>query len=80
MLDVEWAGRLNYESAWDWQKKLVAERQAMPTLDDRLLLLEHSPTYTLGRNGDLNNLLLDPKTVDELGFSVHRVERGGDIT
>ncbi len=80
MLDIEWAGRLNYEIAWDWQKKLVAEREITPELDDILLLLEHPPTYTLGRNGRLNNLLLDQAALDELGFSVHRVDRGGDIT
>ena len=80
MLDIEWAGRLDYESAWDWQKKLVAERNLTPELDDKLLLLEHPPTYTLGKNGRLENLLLDQKTLDELGFAVHRVDRGGDIT
>lgn len=80
MLDIEWAGRLNYEIAWDWQKSLVAERELTPDLDDKLLLLEHPPTYTLGRHGDLDNLLLDQATLDELGFAVHRVDRGGDIT
>ena len=80
MLNIEWAGRLDYERAWDWQKKLVAERDLSPELDDKLLLLEHPPTYTLGRHGRLENLLLDQSTLDELGFSVHRVDRGGDIT
>ena len=80
MLNIEWAGRLDYERAWDWQKKLVTEREMSPELDDILLLLEHPPTYTLGRHGRLDNLLLDEATLDELGFSVHRVDRGGDIT
>ena len=80
MLNIEWAGRLDYERAWDWQKKLVTEREMSPELDDILLLLEHPPTYTLGRHGRLDNLLLDQATLDELGFSVHRVDRGGDIT
>ena len=80
MLNIEWAGRLDYERAWDWQKKLVTEREMSPELDDILLLLEHPPTYTLGRHGRIDNLLLDQATLDELGFSVHRVDRGGDIT
>jgi len=80
MLDIEWAGRLNYLDAWDWQKQLVAERENSPNMDDKLLLLEHPPTYTLGRHGSLDNLLLDQATLDELGFTVHRVDRGGDIT
>lgn len=80
MLEVEWAGRLDYLSAWDWQKRLVVERELAPELDDMLLLLEHPPTYTLGRHGRSENLLLDQATLDELGFTVHRVDRGGDIT
>ena len=80
MLDIEWAGMLDYKRAWDWQKNLVAERDLSPKLDDKLLLLEHPPTYTLGRHGRLENLLLDQASLDELGFTVHRVDRGGDIT
>ena len=80
MLDIEWAGRLDYDRAWDWQKKLVAERELTPDLDDKLLLLEHPPTYTLGRHGRLENLLLDQAAIDKLGFVVHHVDRGGDIT
>lgn len=80
MLDIEWAGRLEYETAWERQKKLVAEREQNPNLDDKLLLLEHPPTYTLGRHGSLDNLLLDQATLDDRGFTVHRVDRGGDIT
>ena len=80
MLDIKWAGQLNYERAWDWQKRLVAERELDSALDDKLLLLEHPPTYTLGRHGLLDNLLLDQASLDEQGFSVHRVDRGGDIT
>lgn len=80
MLIVEWAGRLAYDDAWEWQKRLVAEREENPDLDDRLLLLEHPPTYTLGRHGRIENLLLDQDTLAEHGFSLHRVDRGGDIT
>jgi lipoate-protein ligase B len=80
MLDIEWVGRLAYATAWKWQKSLVAEREQNPALDDKLLLLEHPPTYTLGRHGRLENLLLNQKTLDDRGFTVHRVDRGGDIT
>lgn len=80
MLEIEWLGKFEYEPAWEYQKKLVAERQQDPLLDDKLLLLEHPPTYTLGRHGSIDNLLLDRQTLDEHGFTVHRVDRGGDIT
>jgi lipoyl(octanoyl) transferase len=80
LLLVEWAGQVNYLKAWDRQKELVAERENTPDLDDYLLLLEHPPTYTLGRHGRLENLLLDEKALMERGIAYHQVDRGGDIT
>ena len=44
-------GRVPYQQAWDLQAELVAARQ-QPDAPDRLLLLEHPPTYTLGTAGD----------------------------
>ena len=80
MVEVEWAGQVNYDVAWDWQKSLVAERTESSDLADKLLLLEHPHTYTLGRRGKMENLLWDEATLAEKGVSVHRVDRGGDIT
>lgn len=79
-VEVEWAGQVDYDVAWDWQKSLVAERTASPDVPGKLLLLEHPHTYTLGRRGKLENLLWDADTLAEKGVSVHRVDRGGDIT
>lgn len=80
MVVVEWAGQVDYIAAWEWQKSLVAERTTSLDLPDRLLLLEHPPTYTLGRSGHLENLLLDEATLAERGVSLYWVDRGGDIT
>ncbi|MCB9422009.1 MAG: lipoyl(octanoyl) transferase LipB [Ardenticatenaceae bacterium] len=80
MIEVEWAGQVAYDAAWEWQKLLVAERTESPDLADKLLLLEHPHTYTLGRRGKIENLLWDEATLTEKGVSVHRVDRGGDIT
>ncbi len=80
MIEVEWAGQVAYDVAWDWQKSLVAERTESPDLVDKLLLLEHPHTYTLGRRGKMENLLWNEATLAEKGVSVHRVDRGGDIT
>ncbi|GAB4263400.1 MAG: lipoyl(octanoyl) transferase LipB [Candidatus Promineifilaceae bacterium] len=80
MLEVIWAGQVAYDVAWDWQKQLVAQRQASPELPDVLLLLEHPHTYTLGRRGKRENLLWDGATLAQKGVSVHHVDRGGDIT
>lgn len=79
-LDIEWLGRMDYGAAWDLQKELVASRTADPALPHKLLLLEHPPTYTLGRSGDEANLLLDEQARAACGVSLYRVDRGGDIT
>jgi len=47
---------------------------------DVLLLLEHTPVVTLGRNGDWNNLLVSEETLRMRGVSRHHIDRGGDIT
>ena len=49
-------------------------------IPDTLLLLEHPPTYTLGRSGHAENLLLDEAQLAARGITVHQVDRGGDIT
>ncbi len=80
MVEVEWAGQVAYDDAWEWQKTLVAERSKSPELAHKLLLLEHPHTYTIGRRGKMDNLLLNQAELDARGISVHRVDRGGDIT
>ncbi len=80
MIEIEWAGQVEYGAAWEWQKNLVAERAANPDLADKLLLLEHPPTYTLGRRGHLENLLLNEAELAERHIAVFMVDRGGDIT
>lgn len=47
---------------------------------DVLLLLEHPPTITLGRNGKLNHLLVKEDQLGALGIGLYNVDRGGDIT
>lgn len=80
MIEIEWAGQVEYGEAWEWQKSLVAERAANPDLADKLLLLEHPPTYTLGRRGRLENLLLSEAELAKRNIAVFMVDRGGDIT
>jgi lipoic acid synthetase len=50
------------------------------TPDDYLLLVEHPPVFTIGRNGDASNLLVEQSSVVEKGAEIHHVDRGGDIT
>jgi len=44
------------------------------------LFVEHPHVYTLGKSGDLNNLLLSEKQLTEKGIAYYKVDRGGDIT
>jgi len=80
MLDVNWLGQVAYDKAWQMQKTAVSARHKNPDLPDQLFLLEHPPTYTLGRKGKLENMLLTETELDENGFSLRWVDRGGDIT
>lgn len=79
-VEITWAGCLDYALAWEKQKATVAELSHNPDRTGSLLLLEHPPTYTLGRNGHIENLLLDEAALKEQGIAFYRVDRGGDIT
>lgn len=69
-------GVVPYGEAWELQKRLVAQRRA-GQIPDTLLLLEHPPTYTIGRSGSSSNVLVDPKS---RGIELYEVDRGGDVT
>jgi len=72
-------GLTPYDQALHLQHRLVAARRA-GQMGDVLLLLEHPPVITLGRRADASNVLAAPELLARLGVSVHRVERGGDVT
>ncbi len=72
-------GLIPYDQALDLQHRLVAARKA-GRVDDILLLLEHPPVITLGRRADESHIVAAPEVLARLGVTVHRVERGGDVT
>jgi len=78
-LDVRRLGRIRYADGLELQAKLVAERQA-GTIPDTLLLLEHDPVFTLGRNARKDNVLFPEETLRKRGFDVFESGRGGDVT
>ncbi len=81
IVEVQWLGQIAYQTAWDLQQRLVAEMSSADAdMPHRLLLLEHPPTYTLGRRGKLDNLLFSDEQLSAEHISVFRVDRGGDIT
>ncbi len=74
ILEVVHAGLVPYGEALDWQRRLAEDRIAGRLPHDLLLLLEHPPVLTLGRNSHTTNLLRPD------GVAVFEVERGGDVT
>ena len=68
-------GFKKYKSVLSLQKKLQKQRIAGNT-QDTLILVEHEPVYTLGKNANKHHLLQSrDKSVE-----VHKIERGGDVT
>lgn len=72
-------GLLDYQEAWDLQRKVHEERVA-GRLEDTLILTEHPHTYTIGKAGGEQNLITDEAALAENGISTYRIDRGGDIT
>jgi lipoyl(octanoyl) transferase len=60
-------------------EQLVRDRQA-GQIDDTLLLLEHEPVVTLGRNANAANLIIPADELRRRGIEVHEIGRGGDVT
>jgi lipoate-protein ligase B len=78
-LTVSRLGLAPYASTWELQKRLAAELAA-GTGYDTLLLLEHPPTYTLGRNSLVEHILASPDEMARRGATVERIDRGGEVT
>jgi lipoyl(octanoyl) transferase len=78
-VDVRRLGRISYAEGLALQERLVRERQA-GAAQDTLLLLEHDPVFTLGRNARAENVLFPADDLRARGFDVFEVGRGGDVT
>ncbi|KAG5389892.1 hypothetical protein IGI04_031433 [Brassica rapa subsp. trilocularis] len=70
-----------YNKAWTWQKSLVEEKQILldrnQDCPDTLILLQHSPVYTMGTGSSEDYLNFNIK---DAPFDVYRTERGGEVT
>ena len=72
-------GLIPYETAWQMQDSMAGEI-ASGERPPSLMLLEHPHTYTFGSRGNASNLLWDDEELNRRGVTVHRVDRGGDVT
>jgi lipoyl(octanoyl) transferase len=79
MISVVQLGTLDYATALRLQQKLVGLRKD-GRIGDVLLLLEHSPVITLGRNAKAANVIAPSDLLQQRGVEVFDCDRGGDVT
>jgi lipoate-protein ligase B len=72
-------GRRGFLETWELQRRLV-ERRQRGEIGDVLLFVEHPPTYTLGRSGKREHLLVGADALAALDAEFVETDRGGDIT
>lgn len=79
LISVLQLGTIDYATGLRLQEKLVALRKE-GQIGDVLLLLEHAPVITLGRNAKSANILASPELLAQRGVEVFECDRGGDVT
>jgi lipoyl(octanoyl) transferase len=79
MIEYLYLRRMGYAEALELQREVV-ELRYEGRVDNTLLLLEHEPVLTLGRNADRSNILATDVMLAQRGISVHDINRGGDVT
>ncbi|HEY6065658.1 MAG TPA: lipoyl(octanoyl) transferase LipB [Thermoanaerobaculia bacterium] len=77
-VDALWLGRIGYERALVLQREAAARVAAAGA--ETLLLLEHDPVFTLGRNASEADVLFTPAKRRELGVDLFEADRGGKVT
>ncbi|WP_369992728.1 lipoyl(octanoyl) transferase LipB [Winogradskyella sp.] len=87
---IEDLGLKDFKETWDYQEALfkaildtkIKNRREDAGLetDNHFLFVEHPHVYTLGKSGDLSNLLLSEEQLTEKGATFYKINRGGDIT
>ena len=79
MISIVQLGTIDYSTGLSLQQKLVALRKE-EKIGDVLLLLEHKPVITLGRNAKAKNVVASPEFLKQRGVELYECDRGGDVT
>ena len=79
MISVLHLGTIDYGTGLRLQQHLV-ELRKHGRIGDVLLLLEHTPVITLGRNAQAKNILASPELLAQRGVEMVESDRGGDVT
>ncbi|MEO0132168.1 MAG: lipoyl(octanoyl) transferase LipB [candidate division WOR-3 bacterium] len=78
LIVYDW-GILDYQTAYNRQKTLHQFR-TVNLIPDALILVEHPTVFTIGKNGNLANLLVNKQILEKNKIGLYQIERGGDIT
>ena len=83
-------GKSSFSDAWQYQeeifKKTIDQKienrssESKIETDNFLIITEHNPVYTIGKSGDISNLLLNDDEMKTEGIEFYKINRGGDIT
>ena len=83
-------GQIDYKDAWEYQQNLfdeIVEIKKKNRKDNTniktpnyFLFVEHPHVYTLGKSGNISNLLIDENQLKNKNASFYKINRGGDIT
>ena len=83
-------GLVDYKKCWDYQESIFSKILQTKSLnrstdkktptENHVIFCEHPHVYTLGKNGDKNNLLVNSNYLKKRGADFYRINRGGDIT
>jgi len=89
-IEIRDLGLKDYKQTWDYQEQLfksVVDVKIQNRREDTqvetpnyFLFVEHPHVYTLGKSGDMSNLLLNERQLADKGATFYKINRGGDIT
>ena len=87
---TQYLGLKDYKETWEYQETLFQEILQLKIRNRReeltvetpnyFLLVEHPHVYTLGKSGDISNLLISENQLAKIGATYYKINRGGDIT
>jgi lipoyl(octanoyl) transferase len=89
-VEIQDLGTKDYKETWDYQEQLFKDiidlkirnrrEEASEETPNYFILVEHPHVYTLGKSGDVSNLLISEEKLAQIDATYYKINRGGDIT
>jgi len=89
-VEIQDLGLKDYKETWEYQEQLFKgivdlkiknrKEETKQETPNYFLFVEHPHVYTLGKSGDISNLLISEEKLEEIGATYYKINRGGDIT